>query len=400
MTPRSFRVLVLLAPLTLSAASKGIVLEVDSGAYDRANTPVVFQLPESLGKQQHFMLTELDTKRAVDVQVDRGRILWIIRDKLPAGQTRRYRLAAVSGKHQPPAAVTADDDGKRLLIKIANRTVLQYNEAIVPSPDPQKPEYRRSGYLHPVYDPDGRPVTDDMAPDHMHQHGVMFAYEKTTFESRPVNFWEPSNGSVEHEAIKSIVSGPVFAEFQPALRHKVNDAPGGPRQALRETWHVCVYNVTDHFLFDIESVQEAATDSPLVIEKNSYGGLAIRCHRNWFDPKNSEYLTSEGRTRKDGNQTRPRWVDLYGWIEGRISGVAILDHPGNLQFPQPVRLHPEKPYLCFAPMALGPFRIEPGKALTSRYRFYIHTGKPETGKIEAAWHDYSEPPQVRVISGN
>jgi hypothetical protein len=397
---RSFRVLALLTPLALSAASKGMVLEVDGGAYDRGNTPVVFQLPESLRKQQHFMLTELDTKRAVDVQVDRGRILWIIRDKLPAGQTRRYRLAAVSGKHQLPAAVTADDDGQRLLIKIANRPVLQYNKAVVPSPDPRKPEYRRSGYLHPVYDPDGRPVTDDMAPDHMHQHGVMFAYEKATFEGRAVNFWEPANGSVEHEAIRSTVSGPVFAEFEPVLRHMVNDAPGGPRQALRETWRVRVYNITDFYLFDIESVQEAATDSPLVIEKNSYGGLAIRCHRNWFDPKNSEYLTSEGGTRKDGNQTRPQWVDLHGWIDGRISGVTILDHPGNLQFPQPVRLHPEKPYFCFAPMALGPFRIEPGRTLTSRYRFYIHTGKPDARKIEAVWHDYSEPPQVRIISGN
>ncbi len=83
--PRSFRVLVLLAPLTLSAASKGMVLEVDGGAYDRANTPVVFPLPESLGNEQHFMLTELDTNKAVDVQVDRGCVVWIIRDKLPAG---------------------------------------------------------------------------------------------------------------------------------------------------------------------------------------------------------------------------------------------------------------------------------------------------------------------------
>jgi len=394
----SLQVLALLAPLTLSAAPKGMVLEVHGGEYERADTPVAFPLPQSLANERHFLLTDLGTNKAVDVQVDHGRIVWIIREKLPAGQTRRYRLAAVSGGHQPSATVSAHDDGNRLLIKIADRPVLQYNEAVVPSPDPQKPEYRRSGHLHPVWDPDGRPVTDDMAPDHMHQHGVMFAYEKATFEGRPVNFWEPANGSVEHDAIRSTVSGPVFAEFESVLRHMVNNAPGGPRQALRETWHVRVYNITDFYLLDIESVQEAATDSPLVIEKNSYGGLAIRCHRDWFDPKNSEYLTSEGKTRKDGNQTRPRWVDLYGWIEGRISGAAILDHPGNLQFPQPVRLHPEKPYFCFAPMALGPFRIEPGRTLTSRYRFYIHTGKPDARKIEAVWHDYSEPPQVSVIA--
>jgi len=84
---RSFRVLVLLAPLTLSAASKSIVLEVDGGAYDRANTPVVFRLPESLANEQHFVLAELDTNRAVDVQADRGRIVWIMREKAPARRT-------------------------------------------------------------------------------------------------------------------------------------------------------------------------------------------------------------------------------------------------------------------------------------------------------------------------
>jgi len=60
----------------------------------------LFPLPESLGNEQHFMLTELGTSKAVDVQVDHGRVVWIVRDKLPAGQTQRYRLAVNSGKQQ------------------------------------------------------------------------------------------------------------------------------------------------------------------------------------------------------------------------------------------------------------------------------------------------------------
>jgi Methane oxygenase PmoA len=336
--------------LALTTAGKDIVLEVASEAGDRVNTPVIFALPDSLAGQSRFTLTEIASKRPVDVQVDRGRVLWIVRNRLAAGQTRRYRLSAGSSK-TPPAAIAAEDDGKRVLIKAGSRNVLQYNE-------------------------------------------------KTTFEGRPANFWEPSNGTVEHDAIQSTTSGLVFAGFRATLRHMVNDAAGGPRQALRETWDVRVYNIADQVIFDLESVQEAAGQSPLIIEKNSYGGLAIRCHRNWFDPKNSEYLTSEGKTRKDRNQTRPAWVDLYGWIDGRMSGVAIFDHPGNLQFPQPVRLHPEKPYFCFAPMAAAPFRIEPGKPLVSRYRFYVHMDKPDADKIGTAWRDFADPPQVRIADEN
>jgi hypothetical protein len=155
----------------------------------------------------------------------------------------------------------------------------------------------------------------------------------------------------------------------------------------------------DYFLFDLESVQKCATDAPLALEENSYGGLAIRCNRNWFDHLDQmEYLTSEGKTRANGNQTRPLWVDMYGSIDGKDSGVAILDGPGNFRFPQPVRLHPEKPYMCFAPMAAGSFNIEPGQPYVSHYRFYVHVGKPDARKIEMLWHDYAEPPEAKLVS--
>ncbi|MBV9081135.1 MAG: PmoA family protein, partial [Acidobacteriaceae bacterium] len=121
---------------------------------------------------------------------------------------------------------------------------------------------------------------------------------------------------------------------------------------------------------------------------------AVRCHRNWLDPKNSEYLTSEGKTRENGNQTRPRWVDLAGVIDKKVSGVTVMDHPDNFRFPQPVRLHPVKPYFCFAPMTVDSFSIVPGTPFLSRYRFYVHMGKPDAAKIEMLWRDYAEPPRV------
>jgi methane monooxygenase PmoA-like len=394
--------LLFLMPSRPAVCANEVTIEVEAGAYDRQGTPVFWELPQALRAQKAFLLTQLDTNQPVDVQVEAGappRLVWIIRETLKAGQTRRYRLTAAAAKRPSPAAVTSEDDGKSLTIRIGKRNVLRYNEAVIPSWDPKQPQYARSGYLHPVYDPDGRPVTDDMAPDHAHQHGIMFPYEKVKFEERVLNFWEPSNGTVAHDRIESAVSGTVFGSFQASLRHDENDLPGGLRPVLRESWCVRVYNISGYFVFDLDSVQNTASSTPVLIEKNSYGGLAIRCHRNWFDPKNSEYLTSEGKTRENGNQTRPRWVDLYGWIDGKMSGVAIMDHPDNFRFPQPVRLHPAKPYFCFSPMAIDAFTMEPGKPYVSHYRFYIHTGKPDPRLIETLWHDYAEPPRVRLLTG-
>ena len=91
--------LTLFCPPAPTVVTKGIVIEVDAGAYDRQNTVVFFELPETLRTQKAFKLTQLDSKQPVAVQVEAGptpRIVWIIRDALAAGQVRRYRLTPVS----------------------------------------------------------------------------------------------------------------------------------------------------------------------------------------------------------------------------------------------------------------------------------------------------------------
>ena len=115
-----------------------------------------------------------------------------------------------------------------------------------------------------------------------------------------------------------------------------------------------------------------------------------------FAPTEDRNAKGKGR---DGNQTRPEWVDFYGPLEQRPTGILVLDNPGNFRFPQPVRLHPQIPYFCFAPAVLGSFSIEPGKPYVSRYRFCVHDDKLPPEAAQRLWHDYADPPQVRVVSG-
>jgi hypothetical protein len=160
---------------------------------------------------------------------------------------------------------------------------------------------------------------------------------------------------------------------------------------------VRIYNHTDAYLFDLELTQICATESPLHILQHPYGGLAIRGNRNWLNPEKSDYLTSEGKTRVNGNHTRPLWADLSGWIDRKMSGITVLEHPDNFRFPQTVRMEDVRPYFCFAPDASGPFTIEGGKPYVSRYRFYIHDGPPEPHANDHAWQDYAHPAQARVV---
>src|SRR5262249_36116319 len=112
----------------------------------------------------------------------------------------------------------------------------------------------------------------------------------------------------------------------------------------------------------------------------------------------SDFLTSDGKNRATGNHTRPTWVDLAGALGDRSGGVALFDHPENFRFPQPVRLHPNKPYFCFAPMVVDAFEIAPGRPYRSRYRFVVHDGPADHNTLERLWNDYSRPPQIRIAT--
>ena len=100
-------------------------------------------------------------------------------------------------------------------------------------------------------------------------------------------------------------------------------------------------------------------------------------------------VTSEGKQRVKGNHSRPNWVALAGEIDGATCGIAAMSHPDNFRAPQPVRLHPNKPYFCFAPMVLGDFQIEAGKPYVSRFRFVAFDGKPDTAELNQLWEQYA-----------
>jgi hypothetical protein len=181
--------------------------------------------------------------------------------------------------------------------------------------------------------------------------------------------------------------------------------PAGAAEALIDDyWTVRAYNVRGGFVFDVDSTQQAVSH-PVEVNKHVYGGmtfrgsLAWRENGAWQDAANNNFLTSEGKTRTGGNQTRPRWVDIHGSTGGSVSGVAVMDHPGNFRYPQPVRIHPDKPYFCFAPMTLGPFVIGRDRPLISRYRYFVHDGPVQPAIAERLWQDYAEPVEVVVITG-
>ena len=185
------------------------------------------------------------------------------------------------------------------------------------------------------------------------------------------------------------------------VRH-ANTGTGDARtDVLYETWTVTVHKTpTAYFLFDIESVQECASDRPLTLNKYHYGGMALRGNSQWLKAKGDktinagdlQFVTSEGKHRANGNHTRPNWVALSGELDGQATSLAVMGSPDNFRAPQHVRIHPIKPYFCFAPMVAGDFSIAPGQKYVSRYRYLVASEKAVPGAIERSWKAYIAGP--------
>lgn len=326
-----------------------------------------------------------------------GEIVFIV-PSLKPGSARTFDVVASSTSQEIEAKlsdghITLSTEGKPIL-------VYQGKETDLPRPD-IKPVYKRGGYIHPVYSPSGKLVTDDFPRNHLHHHGIWAPWTKTVFEGRDVDFWNMGDGKgkVEFVSFEKDWSGPVHAGFS-AKQRFVDLTTGASKPALDETWTVTAYRVpgANYFLFDLVSTQQCSSASSLILPKYFYGGLGFRGNWDWNGVTNCSFLTANGETnRVKGNETRANWCHIGGLVDGQLTGIGIFCHPDNFRAPQPMRLHPSEPFFCYAPSQMGDWSIEPGKAYISRYRFVVMDGKPDAKGLETLWQNYAHPPHVTIV---
>lgn len=288
-----------------------------------------------------------------------------------------------------------------LVVRQGEQAVVTYNKVSPPVPPGMKPIYQRSGYLHPVRSPRGRVVTDTFPVDHPHQHGIYSAWVKTTYDGRTIDFWNLAGGSgrVLHERVVGTFERAGAAGFEVELLHR---AENPPVDILRERWKVTLLPTDGtYYGFDLEIEQTAITPLPLVVDKFHYGGIALRGPTRWLAAADSDirsqsdivlepsaFLNSLGSDRVAGNQQHAKWVALGGTIGGEPVSIAVLCHGRNFRAPQAARLHPTKPYFCFAPCVDGAFTIDREHPFAGRYRYLITDAQPDAAWLDQQWEQW------------
>ncbi|MBL9174201.1 MAG: PmoA family protein [Verrucomicrobiales bacterium] len=296
----------------------------------------------------------------------------------------------------PP--VTGQREGTQVVFRSGSHEVGRYQAEAGELPRPGIAErFRRGGYLHPLLTPSGRSVTDDFPANHLHHHGVWSPWARTEFEGRNPDFWNMGDGTgrVEFLAVDRLWNDVSGAGLM--ARHNFVDLVAvPPKVVLAETWEVrasVCSGPRTAFQWDWKSTQRCSGNSPLTLPEYRYGGFGFRGNWAWNGANHGLFLTSEGETNRVRiNTSRARWFWMGGPVEGSIAGMAVLGHPSNFRFPQPIRLHPEEPFFCFAPQQLGVMTIRPGEPYEARYRLLVMDGFPDRESLEAMWKEYAAVP--------
>ncbi len=425
--PRKLAVawLALAIPVVLTAAEAPLpaFVQIDAGEFERTQIPVSFPLPHrangsttvpalALARVRAGKITQtFPVQRAADGQAS------VTIDHLAPGSHEEFRLITnTPPAHQNSAGLTAQRQGSQLFFTRApggtnpasteSRTQPLFAYQAEPGELPRadiKNAFRRGGYIHPIYTAGGALVTDDFPPNHVHHHGIWGAWTHTEFQGRKPDFWNMGDGKgrVEFVALDESWDGPVLAGFR--ARHRFVDLTAQPPiVALHETWTVTVYaspaDAQGTWYFDLTSEQRCATASPLALPEYRYGGIGLRGNRAWNGSTNAQFLTANGESdRVKGHATRARWCDLNGIVGERRAGLAVLGHPSNFRFPEPMRIHPDEPFFNFAPQQAGDMALKPGEVYVSRYRFVVHDGAPNPATLDRLWHDFASPPKVTLV---
>ena len=292
---------------------------------------------------------------------------------------------------QPSYAFKDDASGKALTLLDGPLPILtfRYGDNLKPGADPK---YARSGYIHPLFGPDGEILTEDFPADHLHHHGLFWTWPIIRTRGVKTGTWEPA-------------TPPLRQRFVRWIRREIKD--GAAALGVESVWRLddreIVARETADFivhpafalgrLIDVSLTIEAV-GGPLEFQGSQdagkgYGGLCFRGAPQFND---AALTTDKGPRNEDAVNTPFLWADL----STAERGIAIFVSTGHPDSPIPWLtrnsyagiLNPSWPGLKSA-------TVETGKSVTLRYRLYLHRGDAAAARVAETYAAYAalQPPR-------
>ncbi len=405
-------ILILCLPVFIYAQTLAVI-QVNAKSKSHSNTPVSISLDNLPVPLDAYRLKLVEKTKSgkinVPCQVEAAQTprLWWILDNPSTSKSRTYELIYTDSSYTAPSLMCKKTDTD-LILQQNGTPVLSYRHAVQPAPPGVDPLYNRSGFIHPLWTPNGQELTRIQPPDHYHHVGIWNPWTKTHIEGREVDFWNLGKGlgTVRFAGVLSTTDGSVYTGFKVRQEHVDLKAETGPEVAINEVWDVRAWNISPDnnvWLWDMSTVLNC-TGKPVELTAYRYGGgIGYRALEYWTKD-NCTVLTSEGKDRAEADGTSARWCNVNGEMpQSGKSGILFMSHPTNREHPEPMRVWPLNAngdrgdmYFEFCPIRHKTWNLVPGNTYGLKYRMLVYDGTITAEQAEQYWQDFANPPKITV----
>lgn len=349
---------------------------------------------------------------SVDSQIETGHSasMWfVINGEIEESSSREYLIKLEKSSNCNSSSLKIVKDYQDLSILSGSDSILSYRYGVTQPPKGVDPNYKRSGYIHPLRSPDGEILTNVQPKDHYHHYGIWGPWTKTHIEGREVDFWNLAKGlgTVKFDSFSSEIEGAIFTSFK-AIQHHIDfGAKGADNVAINETLEVRAWNIDEGvYVVDYTTTINTPLESGILLDAYRYGGgIGFRATDKWHKD-NCTVLSSEGRSRLDSDGTSAKWCLVEGESiseKGR-SGIIFLSHPSNRMHQEPMRVWPIDAnggrgdmYFQFTPIRHKEWMLNQNRDYTLKYRMVIFDGAINSRVAEMYWNAFAKTPVVEFI---
>jgi len=252
----------------------------------------------------------------------------------------------------------------------------------------------RSNYFHPLYDLDGRVMTEDFPADHIHHRGIFTAWHQVLIDGKAVqdqwvnrdSFWPVQDARTSSDATSASLRLRVLWESP-----QFADAQGRRRPFVEETTVARVHKAdADTRKIDFHQQFAALVDGVAIggsDDAKGYGGFSPRV----VMPKDIVFRGVQGIVTPIENAVDASpWMDVSGSYGGSAkSGLTILTHPTTTGFPQRWILRARNSMQNAAYPGQKPVPLTKDRPMVLRYRIVLHRGELAPARIAQLQAEYA-----------
>jgi hypothetical protein len=234
-------------------------------------------------------------------------------------------------------------------------------------------KYHRSNYVHPLYGLEGEVLTEDFPDDHLHHHGIFWAWHQLYAEGKRVGDpwisegvdWKVEKTSTKTKKNKATIKAQIDWIQTSSNQSVVQEDLIIEFERLEEDVFALTFDIELTALVD--GVEIGGSE-----DAKGYGGFSPR----FFLPEDIEFESTDGKVEPHNLpvQAGP-WMNMKGTFDPGTelsSGIVIMGEPDQLPSYKGWILRSAKSMQNIAFPGKDPIGIEKGKSLSFRNQILVH----------------------------